>query len=237
MMRGVKKATLLLFDLDGTLLHAGEAGRRALAGAMGEVCGAPHAIDTIDLRGMTDLAIFRAALTEIGREPEPSVLAELAQSYLGLLSGEIRRARGYRVLPGVKSLLVDLERVDGVVLGLGTGNLEMGARIKLDHGALSSHFVFGGFGSDHETRSEVLRIGVERGAARVGLDPSACRVIVIGDTPRDVSAGLAIGAEVVGVSTGGYAPQTLLASGASWAFDDLSDPGVLRCLTESGSKT
>jgi phosphoglycolate phosphatase len=234
-MKPDEKPTVLLFDLDGTLLHAGGAGRRAMAGAMAAVCGAPHVIDGIDLRGMTDPAIFRAALAGIGWDWEPGLLAELEQSYLGLLTQEIRRTHGYRVLPGVRSLLIALEQAQGVALGLGTGNLEPGARIKLEHGSLSSHFVFGGFGSDHETRSEILRVGVERGAARLGVQPSACRAVVIGDTPRDVSAGLEIGAEVVGVGTGGYAPQTLLALGASRAFDDLSHPEAFLCLTGVGS--
>jgi phosphoglycolate phosphatase-like HAD superfamily hydrolase len=221
---------VLLFDVDGTLVNAGGAGRRALAAAFAAVCQAPEAVERLDLRGMTDSAIFRDALRAIGHPADDGVLGRLAESYLSLLPAEIARADRYEVLPGVVGLLEALGGKPGFGIGLGTGNLERGARIKLERGRIDHHFAFGGFGSDHEARKEILRIGAERGAARLGVALTRCRVVVIGDTPRDVEAGLGIGGEVVGVGTGGYQPQKLIELGATYAFPDLSAPGVAAAL-------
>jgi phosphoglycolate phosphatase len=187
-------------------------------------------VDRVDMRGMTDPAIFRIALAAIGHPCDAGVLTRLAEGYLGLLEDEIARAERYEVLPGVASLLELLSSKSHLGIGLGTGNLERGARIKLERGRIDHHFAFGGFGSDHEAREEILRIGAERGRARLGVPLTSCRVVVIGDTPRDVEAGLRIGAEVVGVGTGGYPPQELIELGATRAFPDLSAPGVAAAL-------
>ena len=222
--------TVLLFDVDGTLVNAGGAGKRAMAAAFGAVCQAPEAVDRLDLRGMTDSAIFRDALRAIGHPSDDGVLSRLAESYLSLLPGEIARAEQYQVLPGVVGLLETLGGRPALGIGLGTGNLERGARIKLERGGIDHHFAFGGFGSDHEAREEILRIGAVRGAAYLGVPLARCRVVVIGDTPRDVAAGLGIGGEVVGVGTGGYPPPKLIELGASYGFPDLSAPGVAAAL-------
>jgi phosphoglycolate phosphatase len=223
-------ATILLFDLDGTLVNAGGAGRKAMAAAFATVCQAPHAVDSVDMRGMTDLAIFRTALAAIGHPAQAELLDRLAESYLTLLREEVARAERYVVLPGVAALLDMLAQEPRVAVGLGTGNLLRGARIKLERGGIDHHFAFGGFGSDHEARQEILRIGAARGAARLGEPLANCRVVVIGDTPRDVEAGLGIGAEVVGVGTGGFAAEELVHLGAVRAFGNLSEPGVATAL-------
>src|SRR5690606_2293953 len=119
-----------------------------------------------------------------------------------------------------------------VALGLGTGNVEKGARLKLARVGLHERFRFGGFGSDHEDRPTLILRGAERGAALLGAPLSACRVVIIGDTPKDVHAAQAIGAECVGVGTGGFATHELSAAGATWAFDDLSQPGALEALLD-----
>jgi phosphoglycolate phosphatase-like HAD superfamily hydrolase len=95
---------------------------------------------------------------------------------------------------------------------------------------LHGSFAFGGFGCDAEARVELIRIGAERGAAALGVAVSACRVVVIGDTPKDVAAALGIGAEAVGVGTGRFTPDELRASGARLAFGDLSEPGAIDAL-------
>lgn len=96
--------------------------------------------------------------------------------------------------------------------------------MKLERGGLHERFAFGGFGSDHEDRAQLLAIGAERGAAQLGRPLRECRIIVIGDTPRDVAAARAIGAECLGVGTGRHDAASLLASGAHEALDDLAHP-------------
>jgi phosphoglycolate phosphatase-like HAD superfamily hydrolase len=96
----------------------------------------------------------------------------------------------------------------------------------VEHAAIAHHFPFGGFGCDHEERAELLRVGVARGARHLGVAPDACRVVVIGDTPRDVEAARALGADSLTVETGGYSSADLRAAGATWAVSNLAEPGV-----------
>ncbi|HYQ16403.1 MAG TPA: HAD hydrolase-like protein, partial [Polyangiaceae bacterium] len=121
-------------------------------------------------------------------------------------------------------------RERGMALGLGTGNVLEGARLKLEHVGLYHHFGFGGFGSDHELRVELIRKGAERGAASLGQPLNACRVVIIGDTPKDIDAARGIGAESIGVGTGSFSAAELRAHGATHSFDDLATPAALQAL-------
>ena len=230
------RPTVLLFDVDGTLLSAGGAGRRALERAFAAHCEGTHALGDVRFNGMTDPGIVRAGLERLGREAEPSLIAAILDAYLEMLPVELERTPAFRVLPGVTALLGALTDRPDVAVGLGTGNLRAGAREKLRRAGLDEYFAFGGFGSDHEHRAELLRIGTMRGVARLGCRPQDVRVIVIGDTPLDMDAARAIGAESLGVSTGGCAPADLCAAGATWAFVDLAAPGVLHALCEGDTE-
>jgi len=222
----MSRSTLLLFDVDGTLLHAGGAGRRALESACCMLLGPATWLD-FSLSGMTDRAIVRAALERRGQPVVESSIDRVLELYVELLAGELAQTPDYRVLPGVHKLLLKLQaQPEAVAIGLGTGNVRRSAELKLAHGGLHAYFQFGGFGCDHELRAEVLRIGAERGARLLGQPLAKCRIVVIGDTPRDISAGLAIGAECVGVGTGQFPLDALLQRGAKAVFSDLAQPGV-----------
>lgn len=213
--------TIALFDIDGTLVTCGGAGRRSMERAFAEV-GAPPSASDFAFGGMTDVAIARQGLRNAGRPDEPAAVASLLDRYLLFLRDEIPRSVGYAVLPGVREIVDRLLGLGSIAVGLGTGNLARGADVKLAPGGLHDRFAFGGFGSDHEDRPTLLRIGAERGAARVGRALEECRVVVIGDTPRDVSAARAIGAECVAVATGGHTASAL--TGAELVVEDLRDP-------------
>jgi len=131
---------------------------------------------------------------------------------------------------GVEAALDAVSGRRGVVIGLGTGNIREGARLKLGRVGLFERFAFGGFGCDHERRDELLRVGAERGAALLGAPRSRCRVVVIGDTPRDVAAAHAIGAESVGVATGPHRREELAACGATFAVEDLAEEGAIAAM-------
>jgi phosphoglycolate phosphatase-like HAD superfamily hydrolase len=118
----------------------------------------------------------------------------------------------------------------GAALGLGTGNIRAGARAKLERVGLFERFAFGGFGDDSENRTELLRVGAERGARALDVSLSECRVVVIGDTPRDVAAAHGIGALCVAVATGGSTAAELVASAADHVFDNLAQPGALAAI-------
>jgi phosphoglycolate phosphatase-like HAD superfamily hydrolase len=223
------RPTILLFDIDGTLLTTGHAGRRAMERTFARYGSADACRFRFD--GMTDKQIARQALTTLGIEPtESAIMASLA-TYLEFLEDEVRRvdAANYRLHVGITEALRSArERELGI--GLGTGNLVEGARIKLSRVGVYEEFAFGGFGSDAEDRTELLRHGAERGARHVGAPLAECRVVVIGDTPKDVAAAQGIGAECIGVGTGAYTPDALLESGATYAFTSLSAPGALAAL-------
>jgi phosphoglycolate phosphatase-like HAD superfamily hydrolase len=181
--------------------------------------------------GMTDRQIARQALTTLGIEPTEAAIKASLDLYLELLEEEVQRTAtvDYRLHEGiVEALRAARERELGI--GLGTGNLVEGARIKLSRVGVYEEFAFGGFGSDAEDRTELLRHGAERGARHVGAPLAECRVVVIGDTPKDVSAAQGIGAECIGVGTGTYTVDALRACGATHAFPSLSAPGALAAL-------
>jgi phosphoglycolate phosphatase len=166
------------------------------------------------------------------REVTPALVDAILATYLDALADEVARASAFRVLPGVDAVLRRLARVDGVAVGLGTGNLRRGAQLKLARAALDARFAFGGFGCDHEDRAELLRIGAARGAATLGVGVDDCRIVVVGDTPLDVAAARAIGAECVAVGTSGVALDVLRAAGATHVFADLTETGVPAALAE-----
>ena len=117
-------------------------------------------------------------------------------------------------------------------MGLGTGNVRQGARIKLERVRIHDRFSFGGFGCDHEDRVELIRHGARSGAAQLGVPFEECRVVVIGDTPKDVAAAKGIGASCIGVGTGSFTPEALLSCGADYAFPDFSVPEALASLLD-----
>jgi phosphoglycolate phosphatase-like HAD superfamily hydrolase len=226
----MSRPTLFLFDIDDTLVSTAGAGRRALHAAFCDLLGERDWLP-FTLAGMTDRSIVRRALREAGHADGEAVIDRVLQRYLERLVGEVAHAEGYAVFPGVEQVLDALAQTPRrCAVGLGTGNLEQGARIKLARGGLDGRFAFGGFGSDHEVRAEILRAGARRGALHLGEPVERCRVVAIGDTPRDVEAALAIGAECIGVGTGAHSPEELRAAGAFAAFADLTAPGALAAL-------
>ena len=202
------RPTVLLFDIDGTLITTGGVGRRALERVFEELYGGAGALGHIRLDGMTDRAIVRAGLTAVGAPTGDEQIDRVLTAYVGVLEDEVGRADPalYYLHRGMaKALEVAAEHRE-VALGLGTGNIREGARVKLAKVGVYERFRFGGFGSDHEQRVELIRRGAERGASLLGAPLEECRVVIIGDTPKDVAAAKGIGAECVGVGTGMFTP-------------------------------
>jgi phosphoglycolate phosphatase-like HAD superfamily hydrolase len=232
--------TILMFDVDGTLVLSGGAGSRALDRALFAIHGISGAMQGIRPGGMTDPAIVREIFrTRVGRDPTASEADAVYRAYIPLLEEEVAASEGFRVMPGIGPLLRELAAREDIFLGLVTGNLEEGARIKLARPGLINHFRFGGFGSDSEDRGHLTRIGLERGRALVrgvsghapGLAGSAGeRVVVVGDTLLDIRAGRSIGAATVAVATGSVSFETLSGDSADIVVRDLSDPAPLLAL-------
>jgi phosphoglycolate phosphatase-like HAD superfamily hydrolase len=209
---------VILFDVDGTLVHAAGAGRRSLERVLsGEFGRVEHALSGLRLDGMTDRLIVREVLVALGRTFEDSLCDRILESYVVALREEIQ-GPGFRVLPGVVEVLTDLATA-GATVGLCTGNVAEGARLKLARGGIDRFFEWGpdaiaGFAHDGEARELLVRAALDRGASRLGwaLDPGDA--LVVGDTPRDVSAARAHGVPVVGVATGRYGAEELRRAGA-----------------------
>lgn len=224
------RPTVLLFDIDGTLVSAGGAGRKAIERAFADHLGTSDVFKDVVFAGMTDPLIVRTGLGIVGRAVEPALVEAILTSYVPYLAEELQRATLYKLYPGVPELLAAVQGRPGVAVGLGTGNVEEGARLKLARGGIDHHFGFGGYGSDHEERSEIIRVAAERGAASLGEQRDDCRVVVIGDSLRDVDAALAIGAECVAVATSSTPPGELARAGATRVVPDLTAPDVLPAL-------
>jgi phosphoglycolate phosphatase len=220
--------TILLFDIDGTLITTGGVGRRAIERAFAERYGRGDACTSFRFDGMTDRLIARQGLTLLDVEPTEAAIDDILAVYVRLLEVEVARADAarYRLHDGIAGALSAAHEL-GMGVGLGTGNVREGARIKLSRVGIYERFAFGGFGSDAEDRAALIRRGAERGAEHLRVPFDECRVVVIGDTPKDVDAARAIGAESVGVGTGGFSADELGEHGATHAFASLASPGAL----------
>jgi phosphoglycolate phosphatase-like HAD superfamily hydrolase len=228
------RPTVLLFDIDGTLVTTAGVGRRALERTFAARYGTSAILRDVRFDGMTDRMIVRLGLAAVG-EPDAgpaveAVIDAILAEYIPFLEDEIRGTPGFGLHRGAREVLDAVASRAGVAVGLGTGNVREGARAKLAPLGVLHHFGFGGFGCDHEERAEILRIGAERGAAALGRTRGACRVVVIGDTPRDVAAARAIGAEAIGIGSARFGRAELTASGAACAFDDLAAPELVGAL-------
>jgi phosphoglycolate phosphatase-like HAD superfamily hydrolase len=204
---------LLLFDVDGTLLLSGGAGMRAFYRAFQQVFQVAVVREVIRPDGRTDPWIAREMLAHFGLEQRWSepVRNALFHAYLEMLEEEMSLAAAggaLRVLPGVLSLLDVLARQPDFALGLATGNLEQGTEIKLRHAGLDRYFRFGGFGSDSDDRTELIRLGMGRGTRLCAPQPIEA-AFVIGDTPLDIVHGHEAGARVLAVASARYSVKEL----------------------------
>lgn len=223
------KPTVLLFDVDGTLVTTSGAGRRALERAF-ELRHGTKEVVAFSFGGMTDKAIVRGGLLALGRpfaseaELEEEMAATLA-FYLRVLAEEVGRTR-IRIHDGMERAMDRAEASDNVALGLGTGNIRKGAEIKLGSVGIYHRFTFGGFGDDSIDRPTLLMIGARRGAVTLGLPIEDCRIVVIGDTPKDVAAAKVIGADSIAVATGTHDLAELKGCEPTAAFSTLADKGA-----------
>lgn len=197
---------LLLFDIDGTLIAAKGAGRRALERALEVHYGLEAGLKEVPLDGKTDPLIVREALQMRGL-PFCGLNSDFVATYLNCLRRELRNCPDFAVIRGVVELMGALDADSNLLLGLATGNVQPGASLKIERAGLAKHFRFGGYGCDAEDRTEVIRTAVRRGR-KIALRPVR-DVIVIGDTPRDIQHGKMAGARVVAVATGSYGKDAL----------------------------
>ena len=215
---------LFLFDIDGTLVSVRGAGRSALARALEETYGTAGAIDRYDFRGRTDLRIVHDLMTDAGVDADRirSRLDDCFEAYVRELARLIGDGSRVRVLPGVAEVVRRLGARGDALVGLLTGNIEAGARIKLAPTGLWPLFRVAAYGGDDADRRRLPPIARERARA-LGHDVTFDRITIIGDTPLDVECARGCGALAVAVATGQHPAHELATCEPDLLFDDLAD--------------
>ena len=216
------EAWLLLFDIDGTLVDTGGKGLSALHRTGVEVFGGDA--PPLDLAGSTDLGILASLYEHFGAEESVEKSHVFFEAYHRHLTDSLESnpAEG-RVLDGAVELLEKLESKKHLQLALLTGNTAQGAQIKLRHYGMGQRFSFGAFGSDRADRNELGVIALARAQAITGRQYQPDRVLIIGDTPKDINCAHAIGARCVAVATGKFNAQQLEEAGGDWVIDSLNE--------------
>ena len=217
---------VILFDIDGTLIRSGGSGKVAMETAMMSAFGLDKVSDNVPYSGRTDQAIGGDLLRENGIPATDANMKALRAAYLAALPGSLRDLGG-TVCAGIPEILRELTPRPDVLLGLITGNVREGARLKLTHFGLWDHFAVGGYGDLHLDRDDVARDALRQVHEYLGRRVPPDEVWVIGDTPLDVQCARAIGARAVAVATGWHAIEELHATDADHVMTDFADPAEL----------
>ncbi len=200
---------IFLIDIDGTLLLTGGAGFVALNQTFLSLFGLPDAMQGINPQGKTDPVIVQEAFrVRFERDPTEAELQRVLSLYVKLLPDAVAQSTGFRVLAGAAEGL-DRLAAQGHALGLATGNVREGARIKLERAGFWSRFAFGGYGDDSADRTALVKRAAERGAAQLGQPLRPSMVVVVGDTPRDVAAARENGYQAIAVASGTVSRERL----------------------------
>jgi phosphoglycolate phosphatase len=221
---GAKKPRkLLLWDIDGTILHTGKAGEAALGHAMEKLHGMTRGLQGLDIAGRTDKWIVEQLLAREGLPHGENEIARFLDEYVERLAEELPRRQG-GLHPGILGILEEAHRRPDLVQGLLTGNIEKGARLKLTRYGVNHFFEFGAFADDSAVRNELGPHAKRRAHARHGKEFPPEQIYIIGDTPHDVACARAIGAKAIAVATGSFSAEQLQACGADAVFTDLAHP-------------
>jgi phosphoglycolate phosphatase-like HAD superfamily hydrolase len=213
---------LVLFDVDGTLIHTGGAGVAAFARALASEFGVPTGTELIKFGGRTDYSLVRELFSLAQIEPSAKNFERFFAAYLVWLEKLIAECRG-GACPGVLEFCRALAaRPEPPLFGLLTGNIRRGAQIKLQRFQMWDQFPFGAFADDHEDRNQIAAIALRRGSERLGRPLRGEEALVIGDTPLDIRCARAIGAKALAVATGRFSVAQLAEHHPDWAVEDLS---------------
>ena len=217
--------TLLLWDIDGTLIASGGAGMLALQTGLRDALGIEGSLADIDFAGRTDRWIVRRIFEKFSVPNSEENFTRLIDAYLAALPTSLLNPHA-RVLPGVREILAQADARDDVAQGLLTGNLRRGAKTKLGHHGLWEFFPFGGFADDGELRNEISPHALRRAHEHAKVTFAPERVWVIGDTPHDIECARVIGARALAVATGSHTVAQLAEHNPDTVLPDLADPAA-----------
>jgi len=219
--------SLLLWDIDGTLVSMDRAGERALLAAIRELYQRDLGTHLpVDLRGRTDISIIRDLLAFLGVPGNPEEERRFQLAYLSHMPTTMPAGKA-RVLAGIREALDAVHAHPEIHQGLLTGNLKEGARLKLSHLGIWDYFEFGAFADDSHIRDELGPFALARAEEALGIKFPPERVYIIGDTPHDIACGKAIGAKTIAVATGDFSVEELSSLNPTHTFADLSDTQAL----------
>ena len=217
---------LVLFDIDGTLLHTGGAGRKAFRHAFATAFGVSNATEGVDFAGRTDTSLVRELFNLHAMEHTPERVHHFFDTYYHWLDHILESQPGHRC-PYIWEFLSLLRAVENPpLIGLLTGNVRLGAEIKLRHFGLWQEFVTGGFGDDNESHNQIAHVAKERARHYAGRELSGDEIVVVGDTPLDIACAKAISAKSIAVATGSSTVTELDRHHPTWAVPDLSHVSV-----------
>jgi phosphoglycolate phosphatase-like HAD superfamily hydrolase len=213
---------LVLFDVDGTILHSGGAGIKAFARAFSTEFGIHDGADRLNFSGRTDVSLVREFFSKNQVEPSPENFARYFKAYLFWLEKMMWECKG-GACPGVMEFYDALQSLaDPPLTGLLTGNIRQGAQIKLVRYNLWEKFPFGAFADDDEERDKIAAVAQKRGSERLGRPIEGAEILVIGDTPLDIRCARAIKAKALAVATGSFTVEELARHAPDWVVADLS---------------
>ena len=213
---------LVLFDVDGTLVHTGRAGIRAFAKTFATEFNAPDGVEKINFAGRTDVNLVREFFSFHNIPPTPENFQRFFERYIFWLDQMVSQSNG-GPCRGALEFLNSLRALPSPpMLGLLTGNIRLGAEIKLRRYKLWDVFETGAFADDGEDRNQIAVVARERGNRVLGRKLRGEEIIVVGDTPHDIRCGRAIGAKVLAVATGGATLHELKQHQPDWAVEDLT---------------
>ena len=213
---------LVLFDIDGTLVHTGRAGSRAFGKTIASEFKVPENVEKVRFGGRTDPSLARELFGLNGIPATPENFRRFFGSYVFWLDHLVTNTNG-EICRGVLEFIRDLQVLpEPPMLGLLTGNIRLGAEIKLRRYGLWDFFMTGGFADDSEDRNHIAAAALERGRRLLGGNLLGGEILVVGDTPHDIRCGQFIGAKVLAVATGGAKLEELKDHKPGWAVDDLT---------------
>jgi phosphoglycolate phosphatase len=215
---------LVLFDIDGTLVLDDGAAREAFAEGLREVYGYEGDLSGFNFSGKTDPQIAFEVLEHGGWPPDAIAggLDRLWPIYVSSLEGRLHKER-QRVLPGARDLLERLEPLSEVTLGVLSGNIEAGAKVKLAPWKLDRYFAFGAFGSDSRHRADLPPVAARRAMELTGIGFAPREIVIIGDSIWDVRCGVPHDAVTIAVASGWTDASALKAENPDFLFDSMEE--------------
>jgi phosphoglycolate phosphatase-like HAD superfamily hydrolase len=213
---------ILLFDIDGTLIHTGGSGKHAMEAAFEEIYGMPGGLENVLLMGKPIRRFCWRRFKNIIWRGRTSKLNDSKSAILFILPRTMQRPRPKRLMPASRNCWKNCKNARNPSR-LAHRQLIRGAEIKLEYFDLWQYFEFGAFGDDEVDRNKLVPHALRRAEEKFGVRPQQDRMYVIGDTPRDIYCARPHGAITVAVATGEYSIEELRSEGPDFLFKDFSE--------------